>query len=487
MIIKDINILHKGEVLTSLVIGLMLCMWGSLNMKPTFGIIIGLIPFCMLFIFLCISKPTIILCITFILNYSIMGFERYYTIPIAISNIFDLLYGVMLALIILKQLYSSYNFRKILNVYTIITLIWLLYCIINVGNGITGELHLNAWLRILRPWAIYPVLTCIILSIHCNHYNFIHYFLCLWGIMTLLAAAKGYWQKNWGFDSTELAWLWSYGARTHFINTGIRYFSFFTDAACFGCSMGLSCTTFFLTLFYTKNIYLKTFYATIAIAGIYGLLISGTRAAIVIPIIGLLFFLFLAKNWKIGIMTGIFLFGGILILKYTTIGEDNRLIRRMRTVFDKDDASLQVRFENQKALKAYMSDTPFGIGIGVNRGGVLHPQNKYYFVATCPPDSSLVDLWIQMGIVGLSIFLSTHVILFILGTYILLFKIKNPEIRGPLAGMLCGCAGMLVAAYANMVYFQYPNGILVYSCFTFVFLGPYLDKLYTKSHEMPST
>lgn len=37
---------------------------------------------------------------------------------------------------------------------------------------------------------------------------------------------KGYWQKNKGFDSTELSWLWAYGARTHFIHSGIRYFSF---------------------------------------------------------------------------------------------------------------------------------------------------------------------------------------------------------------------------------------------------------------------
>lgn len=66
---------------------------------------------------------------------------------------------------------------------------------------------MEAWLRILRPWALYPILTCIILSIHCNRYTFIHYFLILWGIMTLLAAAKGYWQKNKGFDSTELSWL----------------------------------------------------------------------------------------------------------------------------------------------------------------------------------------------------------------------------------------------------------------------------------------
>lgn len=126
----------------------------------------------------------------------------------------------------------------------------------------------------------------------------------------------------------------------------------------------------------------------------------------------------------------------------------------MRTVFDSNDQSLLVRFENQKALKAYMSEMPFGIGMGV-QNGVISPQNKYYFVSICPADSSLVDVWIQMGVVGLSVFLGMHAVLFILGAYIILFRISNPEIRGLLTGMLCGCAGMLVASYANMVYFSF--------------------------------
>lgn len=179
------------------------------------------------FYFICIKRPTILLCITFIINYIIMGINRYYPIPIPITNIFDLLFGIMLTLIILKQVYTDDDNRKnAMNAYTFVLLGWLLYCIINAGNGITGELYPEAWLRILRPWAIYPLLTCFILSIHCNRYSFLHYFLILWGIFTLLAAAKGYWQKNKGFDSTELAWLWAYGARTHFIHSGIRYFSF---------------------------------------------------------------------------------------------------------------------------------------------------------------------------------------------------------------------------------------------------------------------
>lgn len=332
MIAKEINITHTGQILASFIIGLCLCLWTALNMKPSIGVAIGFIPFATLFIFICINRPVILLAITFMLNYLIMGINRYHSIPIAITNIFDLLYGIMLALILLKQLQSNHHFRKILNVYTCITLVWLLYCIINIGNGITGEFYMEAWLRILRPWALYPILTCIILSIHCNRYTFIHYFLILWGIMTLLAAAKGYCQKNKGFDSTELSWLWAYGARTHFIHSGIRYFSFFTDAGLFGASMGLSCTVFTLTFFYTKNLFLRLFYLIVGMAGFYGLLISGTRSAIAVPIAGLGLFLFLSKSWKIGIISFILLAGGIGMLKYTKIGENNKLIRRMRTV-----------------------------------------------------------------------------------------------------------------------------------------------------------
>ena len=214
-------------------------------------------------------------------------------------------------------------------------------------------------------------------------------------------------------------------------------------------------------------------------------LISGTRSAIAVPIAGLGLFLFLSKSWKIGIISFILLAGGIGMLKYTKIGENNKLIRRMRTVFDTEDQSMMARFENQKALNAYMDEMPFGIGMGAI-DGVVPPHNKYYFVSICPSDSSLVDVWKQMGIVGLCVFLGMHAILFLSGSYILLFKIRNPEIRGPLTGMLCGCAGILVASYANMVYFQFPNGILIYSCFTFVFLGPYLDKQYSEIHGLPT-
>ncbi len=474
-------IIQKGVTITILGIATFLCIYLSLFYGYSIGMALGLFPFILCYIFISIYKPYFSLLFLFILNYFIMGIARYISFSIPITNIYDLFFALIFASITLRQIYQEDKFRNIFNLYALFSLIWLLYCTINLGNGITGEIQAEAWLKNARPLAMYSFFTCLVVAMSGKHYSFIRYFLIIWGILTLLGAARGYWQKNHGFDYAELAWVLGRGASTHLIYSGIRYFSFFTDAANFGCSMGLSSTVFFLTSFYTKKIYLKLFYLIISAAAAYGLLISGTRASIAVPIAGLGLFIFLSKNWKIAITSAFILICGIIFLKYTNIGESNALIRRMRTAFDTEDASFQVRLNNQRALKAYMSETPFGIGIGVSQE-FLSPQNKYYFVATCPPDSDLVNIWIRTGKVGLTIYLIIQFFIFFCGSYTLLFRIKNPEIRGPLTGMLCGCAGMLVASYANMVYFQFPNGPIIYTCLTLVFLGPYFDKQYTAEH-----
>jgi hypothetical protein len=50
--------------------------------------------------------------------------------------------------------------------------------------------------------------------------------------------------------------------------------------------------------------------------------------------------------------------------KFTMIANGNDQVRRMRTAFDPNDASLQVRLDNQKILKGYLDSRPFGGGIG---------------------------------------------------------------------------------------------------------------------------
>ena len=484
--INVINIVkQKGFTMAILAIVTLLCIYVSTNINPNLGLVIGMLPIIFIFTYLCIYKQYITLIILFIINYTILGIGRYISFPIPVSGFFDILYCFIITTIVLNNLIKTDNFRNVFNIYLIFTLIWFSYCLINLGNHTTGTIHFSAWFTNVRGLALYAILTCIIISIIAKKYHFIKHLLIIWGILTILAAIKGYWQKNYGFDTAEMTWLLSGGYRTHFLHTGIRYFSFFTDAANFGCSMGLSLMVYFISLFYVKNRYFKLFCLCVTIASTYGLLISGTRAAMAVPIAGLGLFIFICKNWKIGFTSAVILIVGLFMLKYTTIGNGNRLIRRMRTIFDTEDASMNVRYENQKALKAYMSEIPFGIGLGVT-GEEVPPQNKYRFVATVAPDSEFVNIWIRMGKVGIIFYLILQTLMYICASFILVFRVKNPEIRGPLTGMLCGTAGMLVASYANQIYFQFPNGPLIYTCLTLVFLAPYFDKQYSEEHGRTS-
>ena len=76
----------------------------------------------------------------------------------------------------------------------------------------------------------------------------------------------------------------------------------------------------------------------------------------------------------------------------------------MRSVFDRNDASANVRTTNQESMKKYMREAPFGIGIAQGYGSVP-ANNKYALMSTIPADSEYVYIWIRTGEVGITLFL----------------------------------------------------------------------------------
>ena len=147
----------------------------------------------------------------------------------------------------------------------------------------------------------------------------------------------------------------------------------------------------------------------------------------------------------------------------------------MRTAFDTNDASLNVRLENQKKLKNYLKELPFGAGIGFSSTSE-DIQSPYYDFSKIPSDSWFVRVWIQTGIVGLVIYVMLILITLIIGGYIILFKIKNKEIRGVITAFLAGVVGLTASAYGNELLGQFPNCYLYFFCFATVFMGKYYDK-----------
>jgi hypothetical protein len=59
---------------------------------------------------------------------------------------------------------------------------------------------------------------------------------------------------------------------------------------------------------------------------------------------------------------------------------------------------------------------------------------------------------------------------------VVLFRLKNKELRGIIAAFTCGIAGLYVASYTLELMGQFPNGIIMYTLMTFIFLSPLYDK-----------
>ncbi len=486
--LQDIRTELQGKwgILTVFLLGWLLCLKYILGGNLSIGMIIGILPLVLLIGGIFIKKPVVLFAVLFTVNYFIMGSLRYlihHPLPLPVSVIMDILYVMLVCILLVKCVWGHYEIRRIGIGILFIYLIWVLYCLIQAFNNTcdTG-FEFTAWFKDIRPYAFHPIYIIIIFAILFRKVEHIKWFLYIWAIFTLLAVAKGYWQRNHGFDQYEWWWLWSGGERTHFINSGVRYFSFFSDAANFGSNMAFCTVTFGLTALYIKGWKSKIFFLGVALASGYGLMIAGTRSALFVALAGFVLYTLLSKNWKLFLSSTLLIILAIGFLKFTTIGDSNRLIHRMRTAFDPKDASLQVRLENQKAMKAYMKEAPWGIGMGRDASNVP-VNNKYRLVSITATDSTLVYIWTRTGIIGLTIYLLLYVVTMIGGCYIVLFKIKNKELRGILTALLCGAACMMVAAYGNLIYLQYPNGLLIFGCETLVYLGPYFDRQLTKQKE----
>lgn len=413
----------------------------------------------------------------FAYNFLVMGINRYISIPVPISSVTDAFLSIITLIVIFNYYYANRrDWNRIPLVAIVAYLPWLGYSVFQAFNDTTQSgVDYFAWYREIRPFSFHIVYIVIIYMLLFDSFKKVRVYLLIWGAFILLAAFKGYWQKNHGFDQHELSWVMGPGYSTHILRTGIRYFSFFSDAATYGSNMAFSAATYLVAAFYIKGWKSKIFFFVVAMGAFYGMLISGTRSATFTFYAGVVTFCLLCKSIKIFLTSGTLLALFIYALLYTPFGDMTPQLQRAKTAFDRDDASLNVRFDNQQNMLRYMRTAPYGIGLGRD-GSNIAPTNKYWILATTAPDSTLVYIWTRTGKVGLVIFLFCYLLVMAIGAGIIYFGVKDKEIRGISTALMCGAAGMLVAGYGNNIFFMYPNYILVYGGLTLVYMAPHYDR-----------
>ena len=248
--------------------------------------------------------------------------------------------------------------------------------------------------------------------------------------------------------------------------------------------MGIITIVYSIVGFHTRQKWLAWFYRSIALMGLIGLLMSGTRGAIIVPLGGIALYCLLCKSVKvmmISAITGLFLFA---FFSFTNIGNGNSFIRRMRTAFQPtQDASYNVRIENRKQIAEYLKTLPLGVGLEEDIPKLWPAKDGSYIEGNLPPDSYYVSIWIQTGIVGLVLQLIIYGIILLRCCYIVMFRIQNRELMHTLAALTCGTFGMWLNGYVGEGMGQPPTNFVLVASLAFIMNGAYIDKQISKCNQ----
>ncbi|MBG7612089.1 O-antigen ligase family protein [Polaribacter sp. BAL334] len=391
------------------------------------------------------------------LNFVILGIGRYIQgLPLGFA-IDGIMVFTFLA-IIFSRFRERVDWSPANKTITILAGIWMLYCIFQL---------VNPEARMIEPWIagrgigfyffFFIILTFMLIDTNKK----LDTFLYVWGVFSLLATLKGTIQMLFGVDYAEQAWLDNGGAETHVLFGKLRVFSFFSDAGQFGGNQAYAGVVFIIYSMAKKG-FSKIFFLTVGILGFYGMMISGTRGSIAVPLAGLMTFFVLRKNIRVLSFGVLFIALIFVFFKYTTIANGNDQIRRMRSAFDPNEPSLKVRLDNQKILKGYLASRPFGGGIG-HAGDKAQRFLPHAFLSNVATDSWYVLIWAELGIVGLTFHL--FILFFVIGTasYKVMFKIRDPITKIKMSALIAGMAGIMLASYGNAILGGMPTALLIYA------------------------
>ena len=340
---------------------------------------------------------------------------------------------------------------------SVFILIWVCYNIIQVLNPEAASKV--AWLYTVRSLAILQLvyfITCYAVQSMSQLMNLIKLIIGL-GVISALYGIK---QEFFGYSAQEWNWLYQSPSRYQLIVQWNRFraFSFFSDPTTFGTLMAYLGTFCFLLV--TGPFNSKKRVLLIAAGSIMYLAMAyaGSRTPFVLIPASIAFYALLNLNKKVLIVTGLFfLFGTALVIKSTS----NPVVYRIQSAFKPGkDASVQVRLENQKMIQPYIQSHPFGAGLGSTGvwGERFSPDS---WLAGFAHDSAYVRVAVEMGWVGLLIYLSTFFIAMRTAIYHY-FRVQNPKIKVFYLGFAITIFILSIASYPQEVVTLLPNNVVFY-------------------------
>ncbi|RYU92056.1 O-antigen ligase domain-containing protein [Mucilaginibacter terrigena] len=352
-----------------------------------------------------------------------------------------------------------------------LVLAWLAYNFLEVINPVSPSIL--AWVYTVRTVG-FIMLMYFIFVYQIRSVETIRFLIKLWLVLAFLSALSGFQQENFGLFSFEKTWYYSDPLRLSFlyINGHLRKVAIFPDPVTFSYNMVVAAILCLCIIFRKIKTYKKIILACMIPFFFLVMLYSGTRGAYVLPPAALALLAVMNFNKKILMFViGAGFALGILIFMPTS----NQFIKRFQTAFrPSDDASFNVRAENQKRIKPYILSHPIGGGLGsVGIWGRRFAPNS--FLAKFPPDSGYVRVAVEMGYIGLLLFCTLMFVILKTGinNY---YLIKNPELKIYCLAMVLIIFVFNIGNYPQQALVQYPSNILFYLACALLSVTLRLDK-----------
>ncbi len=422
------------------------------------GIKVGFLVFTML-----IGVPVFIGClmnqqlggaIVLFISFFVQFIGKFSSAPAGIA--LDAFSFILMGAIVLKQIQlRDWSFAK--NPLTPYILLWIGYCLLQALNPYAPSRI--AWVYTVRSLALLFVMYFVFLFAF-DSLKKIKWMLKFAIFMTLLAALYGLKQEYFGFLDAEIAWLYADPERFQLIVQWNRFrvFSFFTDPTTFGVLMAFMAVFTIIMIPVAKENWKKIVLLISAMLMLLSMGYGGSRTPVVMIPIGFFIYVILTLEKKVLIGSAIaFVFGAILMI----IPTRNPVLYRIQSAFKPSaDASFQLRMDNQAFIQPYIQKHPFGGGMGSTGvwGKRFSPNTR---LANFPPDSGYVRIAVELGWIGLIIYMLMLFKAFQLGLYYYL-RVNNPQIKQIYLGLIAIIFMLVIASYPQEVISLLPTSIIFY-------------------------
>ncbi|HEY0356270.1 MAG TPA: O-antigen ligase family protein [Flavisolibacter sp.] len=361
-----------------------------------------------------------------------------------------------------------------------ITYAYILYTIFLFGQLFNPNMHsADGWILVFRKFLQFMMVYFIALNIF-RTYQKIRFFFIFWAGCALFAGAYGCYQEWFGFFDFETNWIWAVPGRAGLYQLdggGFRKFSTLSGPAAYGIIMG--CSSLLLGIFTLKQKHFqkKMLLLVATVFVILGMGYAGTRTAYFIFSAGAVLYMLMTITNKSTLITASFFLMGFAVIMWGPI-YGNATINRIRTTFDADDSSLEVRDVNRAKIQPYIYSHP--VGGGVATSGIQGEQyNPTHELAGFPPDSGFIKTAVETGWIGFSFQCTLYCLILLSGVRVF-YRYENKTSRLYSLAAVVTIFSFVISQYGQVSIGQIPDFFLFYSLLAVIVSLKHINEQQTK-------